>query len=133
MRCLLDTHALLWAVIHPAKLSDQARQTIHDPGSDVLVSSISLWEISLKYGLKRLDLEGLRPEEFPLWVHRSGFVILPLEAELAATYHQLPMVGTHKDPFDRMLVWQAIRAGMTLISHDRIMAAYEPHGLSLLW
>jgi PIN domain nuclease of toxin-antitoxin system len=62
-----------------------------------------------------------------------GYQCLALEAVVAASFHQLPAVVAHRDPFDRMLVWQAIRGGLTLVSHDHAMAAYAPHGLSLLW
>lgn len=133
MRYLLDTHAFLWSIVHPVKLSPAARTAIQDSRNAILVSTVSFWEIALKFSLKKLDLEGVRPEQLPELARQTGFTISPLDADDAATFHQFASVGSHKDPFDRMLAWQAIRSRLTLISRDRIMAAYQPHGLTLLW
>lgn len=133
MRMLLDSHSLVWAIQAREQLSTRVQQALTSPENDVCVSAISFWEISLKFALGKLMLQGATPTDLPRMATEHGYRLLPLDAEVAATFHQLPPVSAHKDPFDRMLVWQAIRGGLTLVSRDRIMAAYEPHGLSLLW
>jgi PIN domain nuclease of toxin-antitoxin system len=132
MKYLLDTHSFLWAVMQPSKLSRKARAIIADASNDIWVSAISFWEISLKYSLGKLDLSGVAPENFPDQAERIGLSILELTAEESSSYHQLPK-GTHKDPFDRMLVWQAIKNDLTLISKDRELRDYTEQGLGLLW
>ena len=76
---------------------------------------------------------GISPEQVPRCALSLGIEVLPLATEVASTFHQLPRVGEHRDPFDRMLVWQAIRQSMVLVSRDRAMSAYQACGLSLLW
>jgi PIN domain nuclease of toxin-antitoxin system len=133
MKCLLDTHALLWVLFDPSQLSRAAAAAIIDQNNDIFVSPVNLWELSLKYSLGKLELEGISPGELPDTIEESGMVILPLSAADAATSHLLPRLG-HKDPFDRLLVWQAIRNDLVLISKNGVLrAAYEDRGLSILW
>lgn len=132
MKCLLDTHALLWSLFEPQNLSSRVRGLLLDENNDILVSPVVFWEISLKYSKGKLELEGVTPGELPEYVANSGFDILPLAPSDAATFHALPKTA-HKDPFDRMLVWQAIRNGLTLISKDKGIRAYEAHGLRVIW
>lgn len=133
MRALLDSHILLWALFDPERLSGNARQIIEHPGNAVFVSSVSFWELSLKHGLGKLELRGVTPDVFPQAVVDMGLDILPLSASDAATFHQLPRQA-HKDPFDRMLVWQAIRQACVLITCDRALDAYyAPNGLRTVW
>jgi len=129
---LLDTHSLLWAVADPTKLSQRASGILRDWSNQVCVSPVSLWEISIKYALGKLELEGKKPEDIPLAVATLGFEWLPLEPEVAASFHLLPQ-EKHRDPFDRMLVWQAIQGGLTLISLDAELQNYARRGLKLLW
>lgn len=96
------------------------------------VSIISLWEISLKFSLKKINLRGVQPENIPNLVTTSRFEILNLKSEIASTYHKLPY-GRHKDPFDRMLAWQAIREECTLLTADKDFSDYKEHGLKVLW
>ena len=132
MNYLFDTHVLLWSLFAPEKLSRHSVSVITDPESNISISTISLWEISLKYSLDRLELPGdISPEKIVDKVQEAGGIILPLGPEIAASYHRLPRA--HTDPFDRMLVWQAIQSNYTLISKDREMKKYRSHGLSLLW
>jgi PIN domain nuclease of toxin-antitoxin system len=130
---LLDTCAFLWLVNAPHKLSRSARRTLADATVDVSVSVISFWEMSLKHALGELLLQGVTIEELvdAATTHRCN--LLPLTVEVASTFHHLPLLGTHRDPFDRMLVWQAIQHDLTLVSRDRAMEAYERAGLKILW
>jgi PIN domain nuclease of toxin-antitoxin system len=132
MSCLLDTHTLLWTLFDPSRLSKKSTDSIQNPDITVLVSIVSLWEISLKYATGKLELSGVVPDDFPAIVRQSGFDILPIDASDAATFHHLPRME-HKDPFDRLIIWQAISHKLTLISHDSAFAAYRKLGLKVLW
>ncbi len=133
MRYLLDTHVLLWAIAKSSELSEPARAIMEDALNQIRVSTVSLWEASLKYGLGKLKLDSLAPDDIPAHCRRLGFEIVPLGAVEAATYHVLPRVEAHRDPFDRMLVHQCVHGNMTLISRDGRMKHYRPHGLRHLW
>lgn len=133
MKLLLDTHALLWSLIDPDKLSMEARTAIADPGSQVVVSAVSFWEISIKTALGKLRLEGVTAELLVDAAQQQGFDLLPLDPRLAASFSRLPADPQHRDPFDRMLVWQAISLGYTLVSRDRKIAASPLPGLRVLW
>jgi PIN domain nuclease of toxin-antitoxin system len=132
MICLLDTHALLWTLFDPSRLGKKAALSISNPEVTVYVSVVSLWEISLKYAMGKLELSGVVPDELPAIVRQSGFDILPIEAADAATFHHLPRME-HKDPFDRLIIWQAISRKLTLISQDRAFVPYKKLGLKVLW
>ena len=132
MRLLLDTHSLLWAVFDPRKLSESAHQAIKNPQNDVAVSVVSFWEISLKYALGELELVGAEPEDLPETIATMGIDILQVSAGEAASFHKLPRLA-HKDPFDRLIVWQAIRQRRHLVSTDRSFAEYAASGLKIHW
>lgn len=119
MSLLLDTHVFLWWIGEPARLPVDVAAAIADPETLVYVSAISAWEISIKRGLKQLDL---RDEEFLYGMRESGFTELPVTAAHGLAAGALPL--HHRDPFDRMLVAQAASEGMRLVTHDRAMAAY---------
>ena len=129
---LLATHAFLWAAIQPANLSAKARAIISDRGQEVQVSVVTFWEIGIKHALGKLELQGVQPEQMPKVAEDLGLTICPLEASDAASVHLLPKTA-HKDPFDRMLIWQCIRQRMTLLSADHDFKPYETLGLHLLW
>ena len=132
MRYLLDTHSLLWSLFSPEKLSAWARKEIGDPGNEVAVSVVTFWEISLKYALGKLGLVHMGPEELPQATEEMGLEILPLRSDEAASFHKLPRLA-HKDPFDRLILWQAIHRKMTLISRDRQFTVYRKYGLKTRW
>jgi PIN domain nuclease of toxin-antitoxin system len=131
MKYLLDTHTLLWSLSSPNKLSKKVKDLISQSKNESYVSAISLWEISLKYQLKKLELHGFLPEELPQLVKKSGFTIVNINSEIASTFYKLPRL--HKDPFDRMLIWQAIKEDLVLVSKDKTFSDYEKCGLSVFW
>lgn len=131
MKYLIDTHIFLWSLFSPGKISRHAAKILKDPGNRIMVSTITFWEISLKYSLNKLELEGITPDELPEFASKMNFELLSLNAEDAASFYHLPRT-THKDPFDRMLIWQAIREKMVLISKDSKIEAYEDYGLKIL-
>jgi PIN domain nuclease of toxin-antitoxin system len=133
MAWLLDTHALLWALFEPEKLGRKTRAILKDPANEVLVSPLSYWEISLKFGLGKLVLPETDPSEIPAAAHQLGLIEEPLDPEILSTFHRLPYAPDHRDPFDRLLIWHAIRRKHTLLSRDRAMPFCKAHGLKSQW
>ncbi len=131
MNYLLDTHYLLWAVADSCKIKKRIRDIITDPENRIIVSSISFWEVSLKFALGKLMLKGFGPEDLPQACAEMGFQVETLSAFDSCRYHQLT-TQYHKDPFDKMLIWQAMSNGHTFISSDKEMENYESVGLRLL-
>jgi PIN domain nuclease of toxin-antitoxin system len=117
MRVLLDTHLLLWALAQPAKLPAAARRQIDK--AEVYISAASIWEISIKAALGKLRAD---PEEVLAALEPAGFNLLPIGGEHAARVAQLPAV--HRDPFDRMLIAQALTEPMILLTNDAILGEY---------
>ena len=132
MNILLDTHVFLWSLFTPDKLSKAVIHEIKSPANDVAVSVVTFWEISLKYALGKLELTGVNPEELPDFATQMNLEILPITAAEASTFHKLPRL-THKDPFDRIIIWQAIQRKMILVSKDRDFKAYHKSGLRTFW
>jgi PIN domain nuclease of toxin-antitoxin system len=128
---LLDTHVLLWARLDPAKLSKTHQQILTRPDAKKYFSSVSLWEISLKFALGKLELGGHNPDEFLVTAHELGLFVTSPEPDQYASFYRLQQIPNHKDPFDRMLIWQAIQQKMTLLSHDSKFGDYKPYGLAL--
>ncbi len=121
MRLLLDTHLLLWAAGQPDRLPAEARNLLQDPLHDLIFSVASLWEITIKRGLGRADF---RVEPRVLWrgLRDHGYGELPITADHALAVDLLPAI--HRDPFDRILVAQAIIEGITLLTGDPLVASY---------
>lgn len=122
MRLLLDTHVLLWAATSPDKLDADARAAIEDGSSDVFVSAVTAWEIAIKQSLSKLELA--RPAELwlPEVIERSGFQSVAVDQAAALRVRALPW--HHRDPFDRLLVAQALEEGFTVVTRDAVFSAY---------
>jgi len=133
MKYLIDSCVLLWLAMESDKISSRARAIITDPHIDVFASTISLWELSLKHAIGKLTLEGVVVEDLVEILYESGFSLIGLNELESSSFHRLPKVKGHRDPFDRMLIWQSITRGMTLISSDTSFDAYRSFGLRLLW
>ena len=132
MKLLLDTHALLWALISPDQLSKKAVRAIESPDNEIYVSTLSLWEISIKFNLGKIALKGITPADLPDAIERTGFQLLAPTANEYASFYQLPR-HVHKDPFDRMLIWQSLQQSLTLVTMDGDIGAYQSLGLQTLW
>lgn len=132
MNYLLDTHTFLWSLFNPELLSNKAAKAIRSPDNIIYLSVVSLWEISLKYALGKLELTKVMPEDLPVAAKQMGLDVLPLDGHEAATFYRLPHFG-HKDPFDRLIIWQAIQHKMTLISKDARFGDYKKIGLKNIW
>ena len=133
MTYLLDTHTLLWSIGQSHRLSATARNLVRDRANEIVVSSVSLWEISLKYGIGKLVLGSMAPDDIPGHCESLGLRIVQLDLGDASTYHTLPRVVDHRDPFDRMLVHQCIRMRASLVTRDARLVCYEPYGLARIW
>lgn len=122
MRLLLDTCTFLWVVTDDAELSAAARELIVDPDNEVLLSAVSTWEIAVKHGLGRLPLPD-DPERYIPRLRRDHMIeSLPLGEESTLYLRRLPKL--HRDPFDRILVCQAIVGGLALLTPDRGITQY---------
>jgi PIN domain nuclease of toxin-antitoxin system len=122
LNLLLDTHIALWAITDNPRLSQQARQLIEAPTTNVWVSAASVWEIAIKHSLGRGDMP-VSSEDALHYFLDSGFQILPIEAEHTVAVESMP--GHHQDPFDRILVAQAMTEPMRLMTHDATIALYS--------
>jgi len=131
MSFLLDTHYLLWAISDSSRISKNIKNIITNPENRVFVSTISFWEVSLKSGLGKLEITGFSPEDLPSLCTKIGFEIILLSPEESSTYHELKATH-HKDPFDRMLIWQAIRNNLIMISSDVNISRYKSEGLNTI-
>ena len=120
MKLLLDTHIVLWTVLDAPELTRSTRKLMQDADT-VFVSSVSLWEVAIKAATGKLlvDIDRLLAE-----LRASAFLPLPVVWEHAVAVRGLPPL--HGDPFDRMLVAQAMTEPMHLVTHDAHLAAYSP-------
>jgi PIN domain nuclease of toxin-antitoxin system len=118
MRLLLDTSALLLALAEPERLAPEGRATLEDPSSAAIVSAASIWEIAIKRSLGKLEA----PDQILDAVRAAGFETLDITPEHAERAGTLP--AHHRDPFDRMLVAQALLESCTLLTRDEAFAAY---------
>lgn len=105
---------------------------IQSPDDEKFVSAITVWEISLKFALGKLELGGQTPDEFIAGIDKLGIRNITPTSSQYATYYLLPKMDKHKDPFDRMIIWHAVQSGLTLISSDRRLPDYKIHGLELV-
>ena len=128
MRFLLDTHTFLWAVLDDPRLSDKVRALMLNADNELLVSPASYWEIAIKISLGKYTLD----DDFEAFMERqtvySEFTLLPISLKHAAVVASLPF--HHRDPFDRLLVAQAISEGIPIVSIDRALDLYP---LTRIW
>jgi PIN domain nuclease of toxin-antitoxin system len=125
MRLLLDTHIALWAIADSPRLSARARELIDDPDNEIAVSAATIWEISIKHALAR----GA-PNDMPIsgqealgYFRDAGFSLLDITPGHAVCVEGLPPL--HTDPFDRLLIAQALTTPLRLLTHDATVAAYS--------
>lgn len=128
MNLLLDSHAFVWWRDEPNNLSPTAFAEISNPNNDVYLSVVTVWELQIKIALNKFTVKGgleatIKDEQL-----NNGFQILPVELAHALYLENLPL--HHKDPFDRLLISQAIVENMTIVSADKHFANYQ---VNLLW
>lgn len=128
MRVLLDTHALVWALAEPDRLSSRARAALADPATVAFVSLVSAWELAILQGLERVRLQVPLAALFTEGLAALGIQLLPIRLAHIAGVAALPQ--HHRDPFDRLLAAQALIEGVPLASADPIFDAY---GVNRIW
>lgn len=121
MKLLLDTHVLLWAAGQPQRLSQAARKLLNSPQNELLFSAASLWEITIKHTLGRDDFR-VDPRVLRRGLLDNGYTELPISSQHAVSIDSLPPL--HKDPFDRLLLAQALTEGITLVTSDARLVLY---------
>ena len=128
MRLLLDTHAFLWWLAGDAALSRAAQGGIADEANDIYISAASAWEIATKHRLGKLPGATQVAVDVESWIASQGFTALSISARHGQAAGSLP--GPHRDPFDRMLIAQAVIEDMVLVSNEQVFDAY---GVRRLW
>ena len=120
---MLDTHVAIWALADDDRLSSTARRLLGDGENDIWISAASIWEIAIKFALARSDRPPFSGSDALRHFEEAGFRLLQVTPRHAAAIDRLPRL--HADPFDRLLVAQALSEPMTLVSADPKVAAYE--------
>lgn len=133
MKVLLDTHAVLWSIGKSDELSQRVKKELEDTNNEILISAVSLWEIALKYSLRKLIIDSFDIRDIPKYCKEMGFELIPLDPVEALNSLQLPQKENHNDPFDRMLVYQSIQNKYTLVSRDSKIKLYKDDGLKYIW
>lgn len=128
MRLLVDSHSVVWAVDATARLSAAATAALQDPANELLVSAATIWEISIKVGLRKLTLSSPYADWMKQAMADLDLAILPVTVEYADAQSRLPW--HHRDPFDRFLIAQALTDGIAVVSAD---AQFDAYGVRRLW
>jgi PIN domain nuclease of toxin-antitoxin system len=131
MKLLLDTHILLWAIGKTGALSETVKREIKKPDNQILVSAVSLWEIALKHSLGKLTID-FEIQKIPEYCEKMEFDLIPLNPAEALQSFRLPQKANHRDPFDRLLIYQCIFSGYTLASIDNRIEQYKKDGLNFI-
>jgi PIN domain nuclease of toxin-antitoxin system len=122
MNLLLDTHTLIWFLEGDAKLSATAKKQIENPANTNFVSVATFWEMVIKVSLNKLEMQ-ISIQNLKQLIWENGIEVLPITIENTLFVSQLPFY--HKDPFDRLLIAQAVNENMTLVSRDEAMPLYN--------
>jgi len=128
VRLLLDTHTLIWALDNPSKLSGPATVALQDPTNDLLLSAATVWELAIKTGQKKLTLSLPYRQWMDKAIADLGLSILPVTVVYAERQANLPT--HHKDPFDRLIIAQALVESVPIVCAD---PAFDAYGVTRLW
>jgi PIN domain nuclease of toxin-antitoxin system len=128
MKVLLDTHTLLWATLSVSTLSKRAAHVIANRSNEILVSAASAWEIATKVRLGKLPHAVHFEREFLVKVDEAGYTLLPITPAHALRAGRL--IGDHRDPFDRMIVAQALAEDIPILSIDKSLDSF---GITRIW
>ena len=131
MKVLIDTQIILWILFDSKKLSSTEKKILVSDNNQIICSSISLFEISLKYAIGKLKLKSVTPEKLPNLLIKNGYLIKDVNYDIFSTFYKLPS-KIHKDPFDRIIIWEAIKNNFSLMTRDKEIKKYEKFGLSLV-
>ncbi len=130
MNLLLDTHSLIWYALDDPRMSVTARALIKDPDNEIMISPASYWEIAIKVSIGKLDLKQSYEDFLDICLGPSGFRVLPIEPAHTIRLAALPFPSGHKDPFDRLLIAQAMVEGIPIVSID---VAFDPYPITRIW
>ncbi|MBS7260044.1 MAG: type II toxin-antitoxin system VapC family toxin [Treponema sp.] len=133
MKYLIDTHVFIWALMDTKKISKKVTSILENVENEVYISPISFWEMAIKYQSKKLDLQGINILHLPHIAEQYDFEVLSPEPYDYVSVGTVPQKENHHDPFDRMLIQQAIRNNLVLLSADSKFQQYEENGLQLMW
>ena len=133
MEYLIDTHVFIWALMDTKKISKKTFEILENENNTIYISSMSFWEIAIKCQSKKLELRGINVLQLPHIAKQFNFSILNPQTYDFVSIGQIPLKENHHDPFDRMLIQQAIRNNLVLISKDEKFRQYEENGLQLMW
>ena len=133
MNYLIDTHIFIWSFLDSKRLNQRVSKIISDEENKIFLSSMSFWEMAIKNQSGKLNLQGINILQLPHIAKELDFEILNPDAYDFLSIGQIPLKENHHDPFDRMLIRQAIRNNLILISADAKFRQYEQNGLQLLW
>jgi len=121
MRLLLDTNALIWLLNDPQRLSTSTADSIEDDSTELWCSVVSVWEVAIRHGIGKLGLSAARALS---GIQDTGAEVLALKPEHLLALQGLPRVERHNDPFDHIMLAQAMHEGLTLVTSDRRLAEY---------
>jgi PIN domain nuclease of toxin-antitoxin system len=133
MRCLIDTRTLIWMIKDSRELSKRVRAVFNNLDSELFVSNISFWEIAIKHSIGKVILHNMTPDMMPDLADEMGLQVAAVSSDVYASSYRLPFADGHRDPFDRLIIWQAISDDYILLSKDSWFTGYIPYGLKLYW
>jgi len=133
MEYLIDTHIFIWFMMEPEKISKKVMSIITDEDNRIFISPISFWEMAIKHQNKKLKLGKINILHLPHIAEQFDFQVLSPEPYDYISISTVPQKENHHDPFDRMLIQQAIRNNLVLLSADEKFQQYEENGLQLIW
>lgn len=129
MKILIDTHYLIWILNKPEKIDENIKIILTSSENEIHVSSVNFWEIALKLSIKKLSINNISIDDILNFSLKSNFIFINLTPNESISFHKLPTTE-HKDPFDRMLIWQAIYNDFFLLTQDsKIKKYYKEFGL----
>jgi len=129
---LLDTNYLIWSLFKTNKIPKETLSILENTSNLIFVSIISLWEISIKHTLGKLEIKQVNIRDIKSAIIEQGFDFIKLEVEDALNLTNLPILKDHKDPFDRMLIQQALTRNYTIITSDNKFKSYKKYGLNTI-
>jgi len=131
MKILIDTQIVLWLLMDSSRLSKDSKEIISNIENEIICSSISLFEISLKYSIGKLELNNITPDKIPELLRENGYKIKDVSSDTFSSFFLLP-TEIHKDPFDRILIWEAIKNNFTIMTSDNKIKKYSKFGLKTI-
>ena len=130
MNILIDTHYLIWSFLDTKKIKKKIYEILLNEENEIYYSQASLWEISIKYNLGKIVLNNVHPEDLYTEIDESFLRCKNLTNEDLVSFYKLPV--EHRDPFDRLMIWQCIRSDLVFASVDSEINKYEKYGLRIL-